>query len=157
MIEEERPQSSFIYYDVKPNIQEDIKNCLNQFKNYSITPRLLDQVESVVAQKIYYEINCGTIRHGKLFVKATHDKLNSGLVNVDAFVQYYEHDCDECVYLGQTEIELRSGEFSLVDLWYCNRDETYIARYGNNPEDYMSIKYPIEELPWTIVARNRRI
>ncbi len=38
--------------------------------------------------------------------------------------------CDACVYLGQIE-----GE---GDLYYCSRENTVIAKYGNNPEDYVS-------------------
>ena len=42
----------------------------------------------------------------------------------------FKHDCKECEYLGS---------FEFHDLYYCTKgDPTIIARYGHNPEEYMS-------------------
>ena len=44
----------------------------------------------------------------------------------------YQHDCQECVYLGEHEA---------YDLYYCNgtrSGRTVIARYGDGEDEYMS-------------------
>lgn len=44
----------------------------------------------------------------------------------------YEHDCDQCVFLG---------EYDKYDLYHCsqgNTIDTVIARYGNDGPDYSS-------------------
>lgn len=43
----------------------------------------------------------------------------------------YQHDCDNCVFLGQ---------HSEYDLYYCPQGghPTVIARYGNKGEEYTS-------------------
>lgn len=41
----------------------------------------------------------------------------------------YEHDCEDCTFLGQYE------EY---DLWICPRGHTYIARYSCDGPDYIS-------------------
>jgi hypothetical protein len=41
----------------------------------------------------------------------------------------YEHDCSDCVYLGQ---------FNKYDLYFCPREPTIIARYSNEGSEYTS-------------------
>lgn len=44
----------------------------------------------------------------------------------------YQHDCDTCLFLGR---------FENYDLYYhpgSDWNETLVARYGNDPEDYVS-------------------
>ena len=43
----------------------------------------------------------------------------------------YKHDCDKCVYLG---------EYGDADLYFCNQSgiKTVIARYSDEPSDYIS-------------------
>jgi len=51
----------------------------------------------------------------------------------------YEHDCDECWYLGSYE-KWQDGKTVLYDL-YAHWDEgqkTVIARYGSDGPDYLS-------------------
>lgn len=57
-------------------------------------------------------------------------------------VPVYKHDCDKCVFLGNMPY---SGSFVpegviSVDLYVCCLDSrvTFIARFGNDPGDYMS-------------------
>jgi len=48
---------------------------------------------------------------------------------------YWEHDCDQCVFLGHSQ-----GQGRLVDLYYCEtrgHSRTVIARYGEDG-DYAS-------------------
>jgi hypothetical protein len=47
----------------------------------------------------------------------------------------YEHDCDECRFVGQTVSE---GVF--YDLYVCVEQGTYVARYGNEGEDYSTAR-----------------
>lgn len=47
-----------------------------------------------------------------------------------ADVPHFQHDCDECVFLGH-----HHGH----DLYFCNKSvATLIARYGDEGEDYAS-------------------
>lgn len=52
-------------------------------------------------------------------------------------MNYYQHDCDECTYLGDVYV---SGEH--FDLYFCNQGglhlPTVIARYGNEGSQYLS-------------------
>ncbi len=68
--------------------------------------------------------------------------------------QFTPYTCDSCVYLGQIE-----GE---CDLYYCSREKTLIARYGNEPEDYVSgmplVKYdPRLQAAYTIATMKELI
>jgi hypothetical protein len=48
----------------------------------------------------------------------------------------FQHDCDNCTFLGNTKIE---GEIS--DLYFCPKgaDSDLIARFGNEGWEYRSI------------------
>lgn len=59
----------------------------------------------------------------------------------------YEHDCEQCVYLGQED------DF---DLYYCNKISipTVIARYSPNGPDYLSgMPYPNQKQGPLVAAR----
>ena len=68
--------------------------------------------------------------------------------------QIYKHDCSECTYLGTfIPYDKTFQPITKYDL-YAHKRETMvelIARYGNNPSDYLSgcyfIGYPEEENP----------
>lgn len=44
-------------------------------------------------------------------------------------IKRYTHDCGECEFLGQ---------YKEYDLYYCEKEPTVIARYGNDGPEYMS-------------------
>ena len=47
----------------------------------------------------------------------------------------YEHDCNNCVYLGDTfDNEARKT----VDLYFCSSTPTLIARHSSDGPDYIS-------------------
>lgn len=57
-------------------------------------------------------------------------------------IPVYEHDCDKCVFIGNTPCSSKyvpKGILS-VDLYVCKNGPgtTFIARYGNDGGDYMS-------------------
>ena len=56
----------------------------------------------------------------------------------------YEHDCDECRFVGQTVSE---GIF--YDLYVHEAQGTYVARYGSEGEDYSTarVSFPDDILP----------
>jgi hypothetical protein len=41
----------------------------------------------------------------------------------------YKHDCKKCIYLG---------DYLEYDLYFCEKEPTVIARYGNEGEEYIS-------------------
>ncbi len=51
----------------------------------------------------------------------------------------YEHDCNNCTYLGSINRDLGGGE-KLFDLYFCEQGKlpTVIARYGNKGDSYIS-------------------
>ena len=59
----------------------------------------------------------------------------------------HEHDCDKCVYLGTEQ-----GN----DLYYCDREPTVIARYGEYGE-YASGLCFADRIPLLGMARDRAI
>lgn len=54
-------------------------------------------------------------------------------VKVKKDVPIFEHDCNNCDFLGVSV----DGN-TVYDLYYCDTEETVIARYSNNGADYMS-------------------
>ena len=60
----------------------------------------------------------------------------------------HKHDCEECIYIDEDHVE--------EDLYYCPRDNTAIARYGDNEKYHTSpvgsetkIKPLLECQAWT--------
>ena len=49
----------------------------------------------------------------------------------------YEHDCDNCKFLGNYKSP-ESGDNQTYDLYFCPGEDTVIARYGNNGWEYAS-------------------
>ena len=55
----------------------------------------------------------------------------------------FEHDCDECRYMGRFVSDSDEGAW---DLYYCPRqilDGSIIARFGSSGPDYVSIPLKI--------------
>lgn len=58
----------------------------------------------------------------------------------------YEHDCDQCVFLGTgvksvyDESPKKAHKITVYDFYYCDKDgeQTVIARWGNEPYEYSS-------------------
>ena len=73
------------------------------------------------------------------------------LLNINAQIPLYEHDCEECKYLGKYE--------NKIDLYTCEQNgirRTYIARYSNTGSDYASSPLRIDVgLPELIEAKKR--
>lgn len=73
-------------------------------------------------------------------------------------VPAYEHDeCAGCTYLGPFGDE----QFFVGDLWFCTQGgsvPTFICRFDNNPEDYVSgLSAASAGLPWAVEARARAV
>lgn len=64
-------------------------------------------------------------------------------VNESAYVEInpkprYEHDCDNCIYVGA--ISYYSNEHNYADVYLCQHDSSYslIVRFSDEPSDYAS-------------------
>ena len=64
----------------------------------------------------------------------------------------YNHDCSECIYLGTYQLtESNYPRIKEYDLYVHERETIVelIARYGNNPTDYLNgcyfLGYPLNE------------
>lgn len=53
----------------------------------------------------------------------------------------YKHDCNCCKNLGTTSIDDIN-----FDLYFCNSEPTVIARFGDEPQDYMSSLYAVKTM-----------
>ena len=47
------------------------------------------------------------------------------------------HDCESCVYLGARSL-YGYGRYTDYDFYYCQRDKTLLARFGDDGPDYIS-------------------
>ncbi len=76
----------------------------------------------------------------------------------------YQHDCNNCVFLGQDYQEDRNG----YDLYICcaNQESHFgtsvLARYGNEPREYISGPLQVQlrhmdRTPWSFMAIRRAI
>jgi hypothetical protein len=53
----------------------------------------------------------------------------------------FTHDCDQCVSLGEY---FSTEDEQMYDLYVCGKasyGNSFIARYGNEPSEYMSAPY----------------
>lgn len=56
-------------------------------------------------------------------------------------VPEYEHDCDNCIFLGNLALPPIDALAKNYDLYVCEMDgilQTIVARYSDNPSDYIS-------------------
>lgn len=122
------------------SIENDLKKDF-ELKNYlhqAITPETLDRLNADVLNYLQ------GIR-------------NSRCKNLDE--PLFDHDCKECIYLGDMlDVKMDDVDTSQVNICYydfyahSSKDSVcLIARYGDNPQDYLSMSYfldvPLEENP----------
>lgn len=61
-------------------------------------------------------------------------------------MKQYKHNCNECIYLGKY-----SSLSSDYDVYFCHG--TLLARYGNEPSEYLSMN--IKEMLWPILKEQK--
>lgn len=62
-------------------------------------------------------------------------RLNSGKNNFGKIMPRFKHNhCDKCRFVG---------EAGTHDVWICHHEDSLIARHGNNPCEYASVKRSI--------------
>lgn len=121
-------------------IKKDFKNTFKpeNYYNMPINPETIDKLKNDISNYIQ-------------------NIQNSRAKNIDE--PLYNHDCEKCIFLGnmldikQDATNNSQINISFYDFYYHSSSDSVslIARYGDNPQDYLSMRYyfdvPADENP----------